>query len=36
MRVVLRYGRVWEPNGGEDGRDLVEGSIVLADRTLPL
>ncbi len=36
LRYVLRYERVSDPNGGEDGRALVEGSIVLADRTLPL
>jgi hypothetical protein len=36
LRYVLRYERVADPAGGEDGRATVDGSVLLADGTLPL
>lgn len=36
LHYTLRYERVSDPNGAEDGGALVEGSIPLAEATLPL
>jgi hypothetical protein len=36
LRYTLLYERVSDPNGGADGGALVEGSIPLAEATLPL
>ncbi len=36
VHYVLRYERVANPEGGPELRPEVEGSVLLADRTLPL
>jgi hypothetical protein len=36
LRYTLRYERVSEPSGGAEGEAVVEGSILLAEGTLPL
>lgn len=36
LHYTLRYERVEDPAGGKDGRALVEGSVLIAESTLPL
>jgi hypothetical protein len=35
LHYTLRYERVADPTGGVDGRAIVEGSVLLAESTLP-
>lgn len=36
LRYTLRYERVGEPGGGEGGRDVVHGSVLLAEKAFAL
>jgi hypothetical protein len=36
LHYTLRYERVADPTGGKDGRAVVEGSVLLAESTLPI